>query len=468
LAGGAIGVGMGGWDAFQAIRNPEGFVGGALTRGLAAFLGGRETGAAGAKHGALKGAGIGAAIGFPFGGPIGSAIGAAIGGVAGGILGFVGGKALSRGLKYVFDPIQKLAKGVWAVITFPYKMIKETVKFFKGYFTKTETGKALWKKIKFWAPKIMFPPLMMLWAVKKTYRIFKSAGEKMWEKIKDTWIGRALTIAWDMVTLPFRWMKEKLTPIWNDFKEGMNIMIQNFLAVPKAIRSYINDLIEKIKSIPFIGRFLKGLKEIHEGTFAEHRIQEIKTAEKQKTMADYYRTVGTGAAGSRARPFELPEKLHGNAWTREYQWQRRKTAMDIAMGVLGATAAKWKNGVLTKARIKGTWYDVVLDGAGQLKELRPSAAQAGAGDLGKQQGMQQTATAKTVAQQIQEQTGALNKTLGETSKASMNTTMTSANTIVNNMNNISSTQGGGGMLPGMSSFGSGSSYAADVERCNIN
>ena len=133
VAGGVIGAGMGIWDAIQAMRDPEGFAGGVLARGFAGFLGGKDTGTSGAISGAMKLGGIGAGIGL-IGGPIGVAIGGAIGAVAGGILGFIGGKNISKSIKWIKDGIKKLASGIGDLFMFIPNWIGKQIKSFKEYF----------------------------------------------------------------------------------------------------------------------------------------------------------------------------------------------------------------------------------------------------------------------------------------------------------------------------------------------
>jgi uncharacterized protein with PIN domain len=129
LGGAVIGGGMALWDMARAIMSgdEEGFVGNFLVRGLAGFLGGRDSGFGGAASGAMKGGAIGAAIGsvVPV---IGTMIGGAFGSIAGGILGFIGGKRLSEGIQNTFKGLKEIISGIWEVVSFPAKVVKETVK----------------------------------------------------------------------------------------------------------------------------------------------------------------------------------------------------------------------------------------------------------------------------------------------------------------------------------------------------
>jgi hypothetical protein len=278
LAGGAAGivtgVGFGLWDAFQAIRageSPEGFVGGWLARGISGFLGGTDKGKSGAISGALKGGGLGAAIGTAIFPAIGTALGGAIGALAGGILGFIGGENISRAINAIVKPIKKIVKGVWAVITFPWKMLKESVKFVWLFFTKTKAGKKIVDIAKSAAKKawnvITMPYRIMFIAMKKLGSII---SEK-WDAFKGSGFGKGVIKAWDMMTTPF-------TEAWamiGQIGTAISSMWTSTIA-------WINKVIKKIKDIPLIGKFMKGLEEIHEGTFAENLIQDINNPQGSK------------------------------------------------------------------------------------------------------------------------------------------------------------------------------------------
>ena len=102
--GGILGMASGGYDAYQAVQDPD-FKGGNITKGVSGFVGGTDSGWSGAAGGALKGAGIGAMVGS-FIPVLGTVIGGAIGAGAGGILGAIGGKRISGVIDEVTGPLK--------------------------------------------------------------------------------------------------------------------------------------------------------------------------------------------------------------------------------------------------------------------------------------------------------------------------------------------------------------------------
>lgn len=258
-AGGAlVGSGMGLWDAFQAIRDPEGFMGGFLVRGLAAFVGGRDTGLAGAKRGVWKGAALGAALGSVVPG-IGTLIGGAIGAAAGGILGFVGGKKLSEGITKSLSTIKDMVKGVWNIVIFPYKMLKEGLK-------------SAW--------------ILLKWGFKNTlgkvYQSFKDWLQK--PGIIQTamkWIGGMMSTIVGYIKMPFIWIGKKLKALFGDeiwskmaalAKEVAYNLMFPIIGIRKVFTYLKNQFVEKISNLPVIGAIFKKVmstvKDIHEGTLA--------------------------------------------------------------------------------------------------------------------------------------------------------------------------------------------------------
>ena len=215
-AGALIGGVMSIYDVIQAIRNPEGFAQGILTRSFAAFLGGTDSGGKGAAWGAAKGAGIGAAIGI-VGGPIGVAIGGAIGAVAGGMLGFVGGKKLSFAIQNSLSGIAEMAGAIWKVVKWPFDFIEE--------------------------------------GIKSVWIITKFLGAKLYEKV-DAWLSDSSVLA----------------PIWDAFKKAMNMIWDSIAGVGTAIGNAISSLfsgdwVERIKQgiMDFffpIPNLIRGFKEI--------------------------------------------------------------------------------------------------------------------------------------------------------------------------------------------------------------
>jgi len=473
--GAAISVGEMGWDAYSVMRDPQGFAGDTITRGFSAFIGGRDSGASGALSGAMKGGSIGAIAGSFIPIPIvGSMIGGAIGALAGGILGFIGGKRISKALDFVVAPIKKLGKAIWRIVTFPFKMIGEVVKFFKRFVTETETGKKIWKKVKFWAPKVMLPPLMMIWALKKAVGLIKTGTSKIWDKIKDTFVGKALTAIWDVVSWPTRkliklagWIGGKFAEVWDTLKAGFMKLVGMFQAIPQALKDFNDWIYKKILGIPFIGKFLKGMKafvkNVEEGTLADKAIEGVKKGEKKKTLDEYNKKAREGEAGSSSDRYRTVNRL---AMEPEAEYRKRKKiGMNIALGTLGASAGTWNNGVLTRARIDDVWYEVFLDSQGGLKDLLLSSDQTGT-KLGQKLADEEKSKRQAAAAGLENQTSALKDKMGEATAASVNATNVSSKNITSNTNNISSSQGGG-RDAGSRGFGSGYGYASDVERCNI-
>ncbi len=457
--GGVMGVGMGLWDAIRAGQNPEEFAGGWLARGVSGFLGGQETGARGALSGALKLGGIGAAVGSFIPG-IGTLIGGAIGAAAGAILGFIGGKKISKAISPIIQPIQDLLTAWWKYISFPFKFIKEMVKLVKFYLTEHPTGKKVWEQVKFWAPKIMFPPLMFIWGIKKAYNIIKGFGQKISDKLaemKDTWYGKILNNLWLSITAPFR---------------AVGWLVENFGKIYSGIKEWITNFIEKLKKVPFIGKFLKGIKEIDEGTFAEKRIEEYKAKE-------HFGKVAAAAPGGTLRPFEL-QKV-GVAGSPERREAMMRSA-HYARRILGAEEIRFKDGVAHLAKVQGKWYKLKIDNSGLPEEItgvtretRPiwdyETEEWTTGvretpirhELYKQKASKEhlEAMATTISDKLDE-TGqkANNLTVGQT------TVLTNA--ITNN--NSSAVSGGGGGMAAMpaNAWGSGHGAATDVTHSNLN
>ena len=233
-------------------------MGGFLVRGLAAFVGGKDTGLAGAKRGVWKGAALGAALGSVVPG-IGTLIGGAIGAASGGILGFVGGKKLSEGISKSLSTIKDMVKGVWNIVIFPYKMLKEGLK-------------SAW--------------ILLKWG-------FKMTLGKVWDNFKDwwerpgiiqtamKWIGNMMGTIFDYVKKPFVWLGKKIKAMFGDeiwikmsavAKEvAFNLMFP-IIGLRKVFTFLKNQFIEKISNLPVIGaifrKVMSTVKDIHEGTLA--------------------------------------------------------------------------------------------------------------------------------------------------------------------------------------------------------
>jgi len=257
-AGLLVGGAMGAWDAFSAMRDPEGFAGSILTRGLAGFLGGSDTGFAGATHGAMKGGALGAAIGSIVPG-IGTLIGGGIGAAAGGILGFVGGKKISEGMSKTFGAIKDMVKGVWNIVIFPYKMLKEGLK-------------SAW--------------VLMKWGFKMTLGKVWESFKTWWEKpglVQSAmkWIGGTMATIFGYIKMPFVWIGKKLknmfgSDLLDKISKTVKVVLYNMMfpiVGMKKAYTYLKDkFIEKVSNLPIIGAIFKKVmstvKDIHEGTLA--------------------------------------------------------------------------------------------------------------------------------------------------------------------------------------------------------
>lgn len=150
---GALGLTMGGIDAYQAVNKSTDWFGeeegnttsAKVSSAIGGFIGGDhggimdETMSAGEKAkevglNALKGAAIGGAIGSIVPG-IGTAIGAAVGGVVGAISGAIGGENIAKALNFVWEKIKDGAKTAWDQACTDFKdltnVLSENATYFK-------------------------------------------------------------------------------------------------------------------------------------------------------------------------------------------------------------------------------------------------------------------------------------------------------------------------------------------------
>jgi hypothetical protein len=239
-AGGLFaGAGMAGWDAASAMINPEGFVKSRMISGLAAFLGGKDTGLAGAKHGVMKGGLIGLGIGGP--------LGAAIGAIAGGILGFIGGKDLSKVLQTELKAVGEIVGAIWKIIKYPFDVIQEG---FKSVWVLT---KYMYKRLDAWLSGPGF--IGSIWGMIKGF---------------FTWI-------YDKIAYAVEWWK-KLINVETIKKTLMAFMhpISGLVMLVKFIGSWMDNT---IKRIPIIGRLYelskKTVQSISGGTLASNLEAEL-------------------------------------------------------------------------------------------------------------------------------------------------------------------------------------------------
>ncbi len=242
-ASGVIGSGMGMWDMFQAIRsgNATGFVGNFITRGIAGFLGGTDTGAKGAMHGAMKGGAFGAAVGS-FIPVIGTTIGGAIGAITGGLMGFVGGKKISKGISESLKTLKGLIGGVWKLIKLPFQFFREGVQI-------------AWSLAKF--------------GYNKTLGKLVTKFKDWWEKpgIIQTglhWLTNKILIIWDAIKKPFIWIADKLSTmfggdLWKNIVEATKTTLYYIMFPLLAMKKAFKYIADKVKKIPIIGKALKGM-----------------------------------------------------------------------------------------------------------------------------------------------------------------------------------------------------------------
>jgi hypothetical protein len=288
---GIIGAGMGIADMVRAIRDPEGFTGGILARGLAGFLGGTDTGAAGAKRGAWKGGALGAAAGS-FIPVIGTLIGGAIGAAAGAMLGFVGGKRISEGISKTIGVIKDYVTGAWNIVLFPFKMLKEGLK-------------SAW--------------VLLKWGFKMTLGKAYDSFKKWWKRPGILqgimgFITTTFSTIFDYIKKPFIWLREKIKTIlgeemWDKISKVVKVITYNLMfpliAIQRAFTFLKNNFVEKMSGLPIIGRIFTGImtavKDIHEGNLAsklEKSLQELE--EKPKALAGGYGPEGPGITAREA------------------------------------------------------------------------------------------------------------------------------------------------------------------------
>jgi len=450
VAGGVIGMGMGIWDMVSAIRegeSPEGFVGGWLTRGVAGFLGGKDTGVSGALSGAMKLGGIGAGIGLmtPLG-PVGAMIGGAIGAAAGALLGFIGGKKISKAISFITDPLAKILKGYWAYITFPFRLIKEVVQFVKLYLTETKHGKKIWKAAKWFAKEAVLLPILPFRLARWASRKAKEWIGVQWQKLKDKYLGDD------------SWFGKIFTWVHDIFAKVGDI----FTSVKRGVYKWFNGLIQKIKDIPFIGKFIKGIKEIHEGTFAEKRIAEIKSKE-------HFSNVAAGAAGGVLRPFEQQE-LHGVGMLEKRE--ARRNSARYAREILGAESIVFKNGIAHLAKIGGKWFKLKVNTKGMPTEMEWHATSGAQGaDPSKLYATKELSRRAASKAQLDAMGETISDKIGKTGNEANQISIGSTTMITNAVNNTSNTStggGGGGGVVAQNPWGSGHGASIDVTYSNLN
>jgi len=444
--GGVMGVGMGVWDMVSAMRSGEGegFVGGWLAKGVSGFLGGKDTGVSGALSGAMKLGGIGAMVGSVIPG-VGTLIGGAIGAAAGALLGFIGGGKISKAINAVVQPIKKIVKAWWAYISFPFKFLWEMGKLVKYYFN-----------------EYVWQPVKSLWdKVTGVFKGFRDSMVEKWKEMENSWGGRViklmLTQLWNNITLPFR---------------IIGGAIDIFKKVYSGLREWITSFIEKIKAVPFIGKFLKGIKDVHEGTFAEKHIKERETKK-------HYAQVAPAAPGGIMRPFETQQA--GAAGSKESRRAQMNSAR-YAREILGATSIRFVNGVARYAEVGGKWYKINIDNSGLPKEIIGQETKVkDYFDPDEEKWMKAKVTTdikselykrKATAEQMEGIATTLSDKIGETGKSAnqiaIGSTTILSNTIANTSNSAVGGGGGGGGQSSLQAWGSGYGAAADVTHSNLN
>jgi hypothetical protein len=460
LAGGVIGAGIGLWDAIQAMRDPEGFAGGVITRAFSAFLGGRESGTSGALSGAMKLGGIGAGVGMLFG-PIGAAIGGAIGAVAGGILGFIGGKNISKAISAVTGHIKKMAKATWAVVTFIPRLVKEVIKFIWKYFTETEAGK---KAIEYAKNSVKKTLKVVLWPFTLGFKLASMVGDwiaKKWGEFKKSAGGEKVIALWDKVTKPFKEAWAMIGNIGTAISDMWTGTIE-----------WIQGIIKKIQDIPFIGKFIKGIKEIHAGTWAEKKIEKIKVKE-------HYGKLAPAAPGGVMRPFETAGKTFSFD---KKQRELSEKSVHYARKVLGAEAIKFTNGIASMAKIGGKWYKLKINNVGfpdeivgvkkEVKEMWDPFEDKWTRGVRETPIKSELYKRKASAEELAKMAETISDKMDETTDKANKIAIGNTTVLTSNMNNTANTaNGGGGQFLGggaSGSWGSGAGAATDVTYSNLN
>jgi len=290
-AGGIMGVGMGLWDMARAIISGDevGFVGNFITRGLAGFLGGRDSGLSGAISGAMKGGGLGFAAGAVTG--PGAFISGALGAAAGGILGFVGGANLSKAINKTMEGISNITSAIWKMIKFPFQLIREGLQSF-GILLKYQWNKAT------------------------------ASFRDWWEK--DGIIQKGLHWITDKISFILGYIKKPFVGAANMIKsliDGFSLrkgFINNLKAFGNALLNFpkylLQDTYEKLSKIPVIGKYIKKsmdalggfVKDVQTGELSDklgeslgqetnmsRKAQKIRD-EKTAQLSKQYTPTGTG------------------------------------------------------------------------------------------------------------------------------------------------------------------------------
>lgn len=407
LTGVAVGGGMGIWDMISAIRegNATGFVGNWLIRGVAGFLGGTDTGWAGAKRGALKGGALGAGIGTFFGGPIGTAIGGAIGAAAGGMLGFLGGKDISKGISETLSAIGDWASGMWKIVTFPMKVFRESFK-------------ATWVIVKWGFNKVFGPAIDAFkewWNSPGIVSDFLHSIIDFFKKIIDA------------IKKPFIWIGEKIKAFfsagfWETIKKGMYHMLFPFATLSKVFK-YVRDKVDdKIESLPVIGSIYKKVKtaisEVNEGTFAsnlEKSLSEESNYKNKSTPTKTYQQLPPAFKFMREQRIKDKERMEA---------YKKRIASDIS-----------ERSPMMDRLIKSSNYT-------------------------------ETKTLEMSNKRIERLEKGLGKNIKDGAKQTVQAYVQATNISSSNNNSVNNSSGGGGGSG--YSFTSADKFASDVTRCNIN
>jgi len=202
---GAPGLLMGGYDAYKGVKKAKEWGVHKVFAGIGGFLGGTGKGAMNALKGVTKGVSIGSMIGTAIAPGLGTAIGGAVGAIAGGLLGLIGGENIAKFMSFIGEKIKALAKGVLAVVMWPFK--------------------AMWKLAKKAGG----------WLKKKFFKVEKTIWEKITDLIPD-------------------FVKDAGKKIISVVKTPFNYIIGLFHSIWPAIKAWVKD---KLGKIPIVGSYIK-------------------------------------------------------------------------------------------------------------------------------------------------------------------------------------------------------------------
>jgi uncharacterized protein with PIN domain len=453
VAAAGTGALIGGWmtlkDIYLAITNPDEFAGNVLVRAFSAAFGGAgeagKGGLAGTKRGALKGGALGAAIGI-VGGPMGVAIGGAIGALAGGVLGFIGGENISKYMSKSLEEMRGLISGIWKVVTFPFRLLKEGIKSF-WVLTKF-VGKKLFGYIDDWLSGPGFIGTM--------WDKFKGFVGGIIDKVGGFFGAIGTAFSEFFAKIDFQTIKEFAQ------KALLNLMFP-LVGFMKAFRSVRDWADKKIEAIPIIGPMYKKAKgvisDVNEGTLASKLESALESTQQQDEpkVVTHFNNRSTRQQLTRLRDKNI------------------RLSKQRIMDSLGATAIRMQYGRLSEVMENGRWRRATPEEI-QMAQGHINAATIATNkaiqrsQLASSYAEQETSKSQLVTNKLDETTAKLSKKMDDTSKNQAQATISSANIIsTSNQNNINNNNNGGGGFHGGGAWFSGNDGAAQqVAAANIN